>query len=144
MVADISNQVPRNALYPLASGGGVLLGLFLLGAAYGHFSAVWPVIAGSEAPPNSSRLSLLLPGLLLATIGLINIGLCRHLWAGKRWALHLALVLNVLAGMYLVYLLLSQAVPNHPIGIFVALVSSYLIMLAVIRLGLIWPMEPQE
>jgi|GEM_PF-1754121 len=139
LVSEIEHQLTRNALYRLASGGGLLLGLFLLGAAYGHFAAVWPVIDGSKDPSGSSRLSLLLPGLLLATTGLINIGLCRVLWIGMRWAVNLALVSNVLTAMYFIYLLVSQAAPNHPIGPFVALVSSYIILLVAIRLGLVWP-----
>lgn len=130
---------PRNSLWSLASGGGLLLGLFLLFAAYGHFTAVWPAIDSGTGSSGSSRFSLLLPGLFLVITGLIDIGLCRVLWIGMRWALHLALVFNVLAAMYLAYLLLSQGAPDHPIGPFVGLVSSYIILLAAIRLGLVWP-----
>lgn len=139
LAIDVDDQPTCNALYRIASVGGLLMGLFLMSAAYGHFVAVWPVIDGSSDSSQSSRLSLLLPGLLLVTTALINIGLCRVLWIGMRWALHLALVFNVLAAMYLIYLLLGQAVPDHPIGPFVALVSSYIILLAAIRLGLVWP-----
>ena len=143
MVSDSGNQLrnslSRNSLYSLASGGGLLLGLFLLAAAYGHFTAVLPALENAADPLDSSRFYLLLPGLLLVTTGLINIGLCRVLWIGMRWALHLALVSNVLAAMYLAYLLLGQSVPNHPIGMFVAMVSSYIILLVAIRIGLVWP-----
>lgn len=139
MDTEVSDQPGFNALYRLASGGGFLLGLILLGAAFGHFAAVWPIIEGSENPSNSSRFSLLLPGLLLAATGLINIGLCRVLWFGSRWALNLTLAINVLTAMYFIYLFLSQAAENHPIGTFVALVSSDILLLAAIRLGLVWP-----
>lgn len=133
------NSLPRNSLWGIASVGGLLLGFFLLAAAYGHFAAVWPTIDSGTAPSYKSRFSMLLPGLLLVITGLIDIGLCRVLWVGMRWALQLALVFNVLAAIYLTYLLLSQAAPDHPIGPFVALVSSYIILLAAIRLGLVWP-----
>lgn len=123
----------------LASGGGLLLGIFLLFAAYGHFAAVLPTIESGTGPSGSTRFSLLLPGLFLVTTGLIDIGLCRVLWIGMRWALHLALVFNVIAALYLVYLMLSQSAPNHPIGLFVGLVSSYIILLTAILLGLVWP-----
>ena len=123
----------------LASGGGLLLGAFLLLAAYGHFSAVWPAVEAAMGRSEDSRYSLLLPGLLLVFTGLINISLCRALWTGTRWALHLALFFNTLAAMYFVYLLVSQGAPDHPIGPFVAMVSSYLILLGAIRLGLVWP-----
>ena len=130
---------PRNALWRLASGGGVLLGCFLLLAAYGHFSAVWPSIQSDAGLSGSGRFSLLLPGLLLIITGLIDIALCRVLWMGIRWALYPALVFNALAVIYLVFLMLSQSAPDHPIGPFVALVSSYIILLLAIRFGLIWP-----
>jgi hypothetical protein len=143
LVSDSGNQLrnllSRNALYNLASGGGFLLGFFLLAAAYGHFSAVWPAIESATGSSGGGRFPLLLPGLLLAMTGLINIGLCRVLWIGIRWALQLSLVINLLAAMYFAYLLLGQVAPNHPIGMFVALVSSYIILLAAIRIGLVWP-----
>ncbi len=139
MVSDFDKRPSRNSLYSLAAIGGVLLGLFLIAAAYGHLSAVWPSIDSGMSASGNSRFVLLLPGLLLATTGLINIGLCRVLWIGMSWALQLALVSNVLAGAYFTYLLLSQEVPDHPIGHFVAMVSSYIILLGAIRFGLVWP-----
>ena len=136
---DSNQQASRNSLYSLASVGGTLLGFFLLMAAYGHFAAVWPVIDKGMSASDNNPLVLLSPGLILATTGLINLGLCRALWMGVGWALQLALVFNGLAAMYLTYLLLGQSVPDHPIGIFVALVSSYIILLGAIRIGLVWP-----
>ncbi len=144
MVFDLGNQSSRNSLYNLASVGGVLLGFFLLAAAYGHFAAVWPAIDSEAAASDYSRFALLLPGLILATTGLIDIGLCRVLWIGMNWALQLALVFNALVVMYLVYLLLSPAVADHPIGPFVAMVSSYTILLGAIRIGLVWPAVADE
>jgi hypothetical protein len=141
---DLDHQTSRNSLYSLASVGGVLLGFFLLMAAYGHFAAVWPAIDNGMSASGNSRFVLLLPGLILSTTGLINIGLCRVLWIGMGWALQLALVFNGLAAMYLTYLLLNQSAPDHPFGPFVALVSSYLILLGSIRFGLVWPAIADE
>ncbi len=74
LVFDPGSQSSRNSLYSLASVGGVLLGFFLLAAAYGHFAAVWPAIDSEAAASDYSRFALLLPGLILATTGLIDIG----------------------------------------------------------------------
>lgn len=129
----LMTRVSPNSLHRLASVGGALLGLFLLAGAFGHFTAVWPAIAS-----DNNRFTLLLPGLMLTTTGLLNIALCRLLWVGTTWSLNLALVVNVCTAMYLAYLL-GQVVPDHPIGIFLAMVSSYVVLLAAIRAGLVWP-----
>ena len=100
--------------------------------------AVWPVIGGAVDAPAGSRVTLLLPGLILATTGLVNIGLCRMLWPGVTWSVNVALVFNAVTTLYLVHLL-RQGVPEHPIGIFLAMVSSYLVLLSAIRAGLVWP-----
>lgn len=130
---------PRNSLYNLAAIGGALLGLFLIIAAHGHLWAVWPDINSGKSASGSSRLVLILPGLILATIGLMNIAIFRVLWVGMNWALHLALIINVLAAAYFTYLLLGQSAPGHPIGQFVATMCSYIILLMAIRVGLVWP-----
>lgn len=81
---------------------------------------------------------LLMPGALLTFTGMVNFILSRALWTQARWALHGALVTNVLAIAYFSYLL-GTGVPNHPIGLFLALVSSDTAMLVAIRCGLVWP-----
>lgn len=131
----------HNSLYRLASAGGMLLGFLLLFAAYGHFSAVWPVVGSDTGSAEDNRFALFLPGLLLVITGLVDIGLCRALWLGMTRALYLALVFNLLAAIYFVYLMLTQGAPDHPIGPFVAMVSSYIILLIAIRLGLVWPAD---
>ncbi len=127
----------RNSLHSLASVFGVLLGAFLLAGAYGHFEAVWPIVDGGAEPER--RVALLLPGAVLLFTGLLNIGLCRALWTGAGWALLLALAANSLAVLYLGFLLYQSVVPDHPIGTFLALVSSFVLILAALRAGLTWP-----
>ncbi|MFK8030488.1 MAG: hypothetical protein AB8G18_09635 [Gammaproteobacteria bacterium] len=139
MVSESLGTSSRNSLYSLAAAGGALLGLFLVGAAGGHFTAVWPAVGSGSELSAGSRFALLLPGLILALTGLVNIVLCRVLWMGVSWALILVLLCNSLAVMYLVYLMLSEVAPNHPIGIFTALVSSYVVLLVALRMGLVWP-----
>lgn len=117
---------------------GLLIGLFLLTAAYGHLSAVLPMTDSPSNPASSSLFKLLLPAIILTTTGLLNIVLSRWLWKREPWAQNLALLGNTLALAYLVYLLL-RSVPGHPIGLFTAIVASYLLLLTAIRLGLRWP-----
>lgn len=138
MVSDPETQPARNSLHRLASGGGVLLGVFLLTGAFGHFVAVWPAFNAGVIASDNSRVALLLPGLMLAATGLLNIGLCRALWTGTMWSLQLALLFNGVTAVYLAYLLI-HGVPDHPIGLFLALVSSYVLVLGAIRVGLVWP-----
>ncbi len=135
-----STEMPlaRNALYSLAAVGGVLLGLFLLAGASGHFIAVWPSLDSAVTPSLVNRFNLLKPGLILLTTGLINIGVCRGLWMGKNWALQLALGCNVFTMIYFGWLL-TKGVPDHPIGVFLASAASYVVLLGAIRVGLVWP-----
>jgi hypothetical protein len=127
-----------NSLHRLASAGAILLGVFLLAGASGHFAAVWPTLQSGMTASGSGRLALLLPGLMLMTTGLINIALCRALWTGTVWAQQLALLFNGITAVYLAYLLHS-GVPDHPIGLFLAVVCSDLIVLGALRMGLVWP-----
>jgi len=131
-------QTAPNSLRRLAAVGGVLLGLFFVAGALGHFAAAWPAVDGGATASGKSRFAILLPGLILVSAGLVNVGLCKALWSGSAWSLQLALVINVVATAYLAHLL-SKGMPGHPIGIFVALVSSHVILLGAIRLGLVWP-----
>lgn len=133
---------PKNSLYNVASVGGVLLGAFLLAGAYGHFAAVWPTVV--EATAAGRRVALLFPGTVLLVTGLINIALCMALWKGKRRPLPLALVLNTLVMVYLGYLLYRNVAPDHPIGVFLALVTSYVLLLSAIKAGLTWPATGQD
>ncbi len=132
-----SQPPPKNSLYNVASVYGGLLGAFLIAGAFGHFAAVWPTVIDGLG---SDRLvGLFFPGALLLTTGLLNLGSCFALWAEKRRWLLTTLLINVGAMLYLAYLLWSGVVPNHPIGLFLALVSSYLVLLCALRAGLIWP-----
>jgi hypothetical protein len=131
-------RIRRNGLHALASVGGVLIGLFLLAGAAGHFAAVWPAMDGATHSLGEMRLRLFLPGLMLAVPGLINIIVCRAVWIGRRWSVNLLLTVNIIAAGYLAYQLV-QDLSGHPIGFFLALVSSYTVLLAAIRMGLVWP-----
>ena len=134
------SQPRRNHLHALAAVGGLVMGVFLLLGAYGHYAAVWPML---DAPLDEGRFRLLLPGLMLALPGVINIVVCRAVWVGARWSVNLSLAANILAAVYLGYQLF-RGVPGHPIGLFLALVSSYTLLLVAIRLGLVWPTREFE
>ncbi|MDO3387160.1 hypothetical protein QWI17_15035 [Gilvimarinus sp. SDUM040013] len=129
-----------NGLYQLAAAGGFLLGLFLLAGATGHLSAVWATALGAEHRFAASQLSLLLPGLILALAAGANLLTCRALWRSRRWALHVVFAINAIATLYFAYLL-QRGVPGHPIGFFLAVTASQLVIITSIKLGLLWPAE---
>ena len=126
-----------NALYNLAAVGAVFLGVLLTLGANGHFVAVWAQMVDSDAALQR-RLLLMLPGAMLAGTAALNILLSKPLWQARRYALTAALIGNLITMLYLVYLLM-QGVPGHPIGVFLALEMSFVILLLGIRAGLVWP-----
>lgn len=128
--------VHRNDLYRLAGAGSVLLGLLFLAGASGHLSATWPLVVAE--PPENRNLWLLLPGLILTITGIFNTSFCLGLWMGKTLARRLTFTVNLLASLYLAYLL-HLGVPNHPIGLFLAFTSSQTILLGAIQAGFTWP-----
>jgi uncharacterized membrane protein len=81
-----------------------------------------------------------MPGTVLALGSITNVVLCRLLWTGSRGAQHVALVINSLVLLYLVYLLI-RGMPDHPITIFTGVVACYLAVLASARAGLAWPQQ---
>ncbi|AQQ66676.1 hypothetical protein Mag101_02700 [Microbulbifer agarilyticus] len=127
----------RNALYNLAAVGAVLLGLLLVLGARGHFVAVWPLLS-DDSTGISRRLLLILPGVMLAGTAALNLLLCKSLWQRRDYAINLTLAANLIAAVYLIYLMV-RGVPGHPIGTFLALETSFVILLAGIRFGLVWP-----
>lgn len=127
----------HNALYRLAAIGAVILGLFLTLGAQGHFIAVWPLVT-SDGMDLSRRLLLMLPGVMLAGTAVLNLLLCKPLWQDRRYALHVTLAGNLLTMGYLLYLMI-RGVPNHPIGVFLALEVSFVLLLVATRAGLVWP-----
>lgn len=137
LASSATQDLPRNALYNLAAVGAVFLGALLTLGAYGHFVAVWAQMMDGDAGLQR-RLLLMLPGAMLAGTAVLNILLSKPLWQARRYALTAALVGNLITMLYLVYLLM-QGVPGHPIGVFLALEMSYVILLVGIRAGLVWP-----
>ena len=127
----------RNNLYNLAAVNAVLLGALLTLGANGHFVAVWAQLIDQDAVIQH-RLLLLLPGATLAGTALLNILLCKPLWQARGYALNITLAGNLLAMLYFIYLML-KGVPDHPIGVFLALEMSFVILLVVTRAGLAWP-----
>ena len=136
--SDMPGGSPRNGLHGLAAAGAVLLGLFLLAGAGGHIVAVWPVLDSDIGASFAKRFAVLLPGLVLLAGGMINLVFCWPLWAGTRWALHASIAGNLINAIYFGWLL-ARGVPEHPIGLFLAAVASYLLLLGAIRAGLVWP-----
>ncbi|WP_444936050.1 hypothetical protein ACJJIW_18790 [Microbulbifer sp. JMSA004] len=127
----------RNALNRLAACGAVVLGLFFLLGAQGHFVATWPFIT-SDGIGLSRRLLLMLPGVMLAGTAVLNLLLCKPLWQERRYALNVTLAGNLLTMSYLLYLMI-RGVPNHPIGTFLALEMSFVMLLVGTRAGMVWP-----
>lgn len=132
-----------NALYRVATGTGLLLGVLLLMGAYGHLEAT---AASPERAPellSGEWLAFMLPALVLAVAGLTNVGVCTALWTGASWALQLTLLVTLGAALYLSYLM-TVDLPAHPVGIFLALTLSHLVLLGGIRAGLVWPATPES
>ena len=136
-VSSSSGGLQRNNLYNLAAVGALLLGALLTLGANGHFVAVWAQITDEEAAP-WRRLLLMLPGVVLAGTAALNVLLSKPLWQARSYALTATLAGNLLAMLYLIYLII-QGVPDHPIGVFLALEMSFVILLVAIRAGLVWP-----
>lgn len=136
-------KLSGNGLYPIAATSSVFVGLFFCAGAYGHLAAAWSLMMENADLSGSQRLGLLLPGLLLAVTAFVNLCSAGPLWIGRRWVMPLALVVNLLATLYLGYLL-HRGVPDHPIGVFLALASSHGILLGAIALGLTWPAVASE
>ena len=128
----------RNGLHTLAAVGALLVGVFLIMGAYGHFQAVWPMITGDA--PNATALAM--PGIILAATGILSVGLCKMLRGGVSAAFDANLVIDSLALGYFLYLLGMGNVPDHPIGVFAGVMACNLVLLAVTRLGLVWPVAP--
>ncbi|MEO0424275.1 MAG: hypothetical protein AAF184_18190 [Pseudomonadota bacterium] len=127
-----------NALYRVAAGLGGLLGVFLLMGAYGHVEATAASPERSVPALSADWFALMLPALVLAAAGVTNVGVCMALWRGADWALQLALLATLSAVFYLIYLMTTD-LPEHPVGLFLALVVCHLVLLAGIRAGLVWP-----
>ena len=138
-VSDPVQGAQSNALYNLAAVGAVLLGALLTLGAYGHFVAVSAQIMDSDTAMQR-RLLLMLPGAMLAGTAVLNILLSKSLWQERGYALSITLTANLVTMTYLVYLLV-RGVADHPIGVFLALEMSFVILLAGIRAGLVWPAE---
>ncbi|WP_299948526.1 hypothetical protein [uncultured Microbulbifer sp.] len=137
MAFSAKNVSQRNALYRLAAGSAVLLGLFLILGAHGHVVAIWPMVI-DESTVIPRRLLLMLPGVMLIGTAVLNILLCKPLWQERGHALNVMLAGNLFAMSYLVYLMIRD-VPNHPVGAFLTLEMSYVILLVGIRVDLVWP-----
>ena len=135
---DHSPTLPRNDLYRIAAVWGVLVGALFLAGAGGHVVAIWLDL---DHFMQISTMILLLPSVLLATTGLINIAVCRSVWRAAAISMRVVLVSNFLLAGYLVYLFHYGPV-DHPIGFFLALSSCYCLLLAAIQLGLRWPALP--
>ncbi|WP_237064848.1 hypothetical protein [Microbulbifer guangxiensis] len=132
-----SQDLQRNALYNLAAVGALLLGILLTLGAYGHFVAIWAKMM-SEDTALLHRLLLMLPGAVLAGTAALNLLFSKPLWQARTYALTVILAGNLLAMLYLIYLII-QGVPDHPIGVFLALEMSFVILLVSLRAGLKWP-----
>lgn len=134
MSASETMSVERNGLDALVAGMSLLLGLFLLVGGSGHLTAIVPRANGSMA--------LLLPGLILLSAAGVNLLASLPLARGRRSARWLLLSINAPLAVYLAWLL-QQDVPDHPIGVFLAMVCSQLIVLLAVLSGMNWaPPEP--
>ena len=108
----------------------VLVGIFLVLGGWGHLQAVGPGVWGAEDGVTSAGAIKLLPTAILLVGGLLNIALCKPLWDSRQWAYAVCIVITAAALVYLFYLLLSD-LQDHPIPVFVGIVSAYLFSLIV-------------
>lgn len=123
-----------NGLDAVAAGAGAVLAVFLLLGGAGHLVATWP--GGFEASPLRW-----LPGLFLLGAAVFNGLSCPFVWRGHRGWQAAALGLNAALALYLGRLLVDGP-PDHPIGMFLAVVCSDLILLIAVLAGLEWrPLE---
>jgi len=121
----------ENGLDRLSAAGSAVLGFFLLAGGAGHLTAVWP-----DATGQGSMLALV-PGLLLLAAAVFNLAAGVWLWRGRtgwQWA---TLAANGVLAVYLARLLMT-GIPDHPIGAFLVLVCSQLIVLGALLAGLQW------
>lgn len=120
----------NNGLDAVAAGAGALLAMFLLLGGAGHLAATWTI-------GDQHSVMRLLPGLLLLAAATFNGLAFPGLLRGRRSWQWTALAVNSALALYLGRLL-GEGVPNHPIGIFLALVCSHLVMLTAVVAGLEW------
>lgn len=126
MRGDVENGLDR-----LGAAGSAVLGLFLLAGGAGHVAAVWPAATGQGS------MLVLVPGLLLLAAAVFNLAAGVWLWRGQtgwQWA---ALAVNGVLAVYLATVLLT-GVPDHPIGAFLVVVCSQMIVLGALLAGLQW------
>lgn len=128
----------HNDLYRLAAVTSVLLALFLFAGASGHLVAIWPEMSATDAGATPRQWLLLVPGLVLAIGCVANGTLALGLWLRRALARNIALLVNAACAAYFAYLL-AKGVPGHPIGIFLSLVLSQILILSGLLLGLVWP-----
>jgi len=138
LVSNESTKTQSNLLYRLAALYGTLLGTLLILGAFGHIQGVWMRLIADSNLPISSKLPLLLPGVILAATGLLNFLFFRALWEAKEKAQSITLLVNVIASIYFAKLL-HQGIPDHPIGLFLSSSLCHVILLSVIHAGLSWP-----
>ena len=133
---DSMDSTAANVLNQIASALTLLLGLLLFAGAAGHLGAVWPGLDVIMQAESQAERALLWPGLTLLLASLLNGVLAFGLWQARRGARWLGLLGNGLLAAYLIGLLV-QGVPGHPIGVFLALVASQLIVLLALEFGLV-------
>lgn len=131
-----------NDLYRLAAIASFLLGLVLMAGASGHLLAVWPALGSDSGSSGPRGWLILLPGFALAGACMANVMCTLALWRRRPLALHVSLVVNASCATYLAFLL-AKGIPGHPIGIFLTLVMSQIVLLSAIAAGLVWPVVDQ-
>lgn len=137
MILATKTNAQQNDLYRIASGGGLILSLFLFAGSFGHLTAILPSLLGVRAAVDPDWLLLLLPAVALAAACLSNALLVVPLWRRRDYAARLSLSVNLAATAYFAYLLAS-GVPDHPIGVFLTLIGCQLTVLLAIAMGLCW------
>jgi uncharacterized membrane protein len=123
-----------NGLYRVAAVGSLIVGALFLAGAAGHSVATWDRLIA----PSDTRLTLLMPALVLAVGGAIDVSVVLGLWRERRWAMSLALVVNVASAAYFGWLLHART-DDHPFGLFLVTACAQVVLLGVAGAGLTWP-----
>ena len=115
MSVGIERQVSVvNAGWPfkLAAVVAALFGVLLMLMGGGHVYAVISVALAESRPFDHRLVSLIATGSILAYPGLLSAGLCRWLWHGRTWAYAMCVAAAAPSLIYLVFLLIAEALPG--------------------------------
>ena len=97
----------------LAAWVAALLGVMLMAMGGGHLYGVISVALAQSKPFDHKLVSLIATGSILAYPGILSAALCRWLWQGRSWAYAMCVAAAAPSMIYLVLLLIAEALPGR-------------------------------